>query len=139
MEMWRHGMTASEWHLLLLLAASLVVNFVFSLSSGFRHRYSPVEAASESVTAVALGMIYSFAVLWLIGEVGLRRPWSRSFCWPLALAARPSTMTILSSQLPCLRLQEFRLFFSATRQSQLLLSQSHSSRSGSIQPANITS
>src|SRR5688572_30318391 len=78
MEMWRHGMTASEWHLLLLLAASLVVNFVFSLSSGFRHRYSPVEAASESVSAVALGMVYSFAVLWLIGEVGLRQPWSEN-------------------------------------------------------------
>jgi len=69
MEMWWRGTTVTEWHLLALLGGSLVVNFLFSLVSGFRPRYSVGEAASESVTAVALGMLYSLAILWLIGEV----------------------------------------------------------------------
>jgi putative integral membrane protein (TIGR02587 family) len=76
MEMWWHGMTVSHAHLLLLLAASLVINFAFSLFSGFRSEYSAWAAASESVEAVALGALYSLAVLGLIGEVTFDRPWS---------------------------------------------------------------
>ena len=69
MEMWWRGMTLSPRHLLLLLAATLAVNFGFSLFSGFRRACSLLEAAGESVTAVALGLVYSLAVLWLIGEI----------------------------------------------------------------------
>lgn len=76
MEMWRRGTTLAAWHLLALLAASLVINFFFSLFSGFRTRSSAGEAASESVTAVALGMVVSLAVLTLIGELTLDQAWS---------------------------------------------------------------
>ena len=69
MEMWWHGMTLSSPHLLLLLAVTLVTNFAFSLFSGFRPQYSIGEAAGEAVSAVALGLLYSIAVLWLIGEI----------------------------------------------------------------------
>lgn len=69
MEMWWHGMTLSSAHLLLLLAVTLVTNFAFSLFSGFRPQYSVGEAAGEAVSAVALGLLYSIAVLWLIGEI----------------------------------------------------------------------
>ncbi|HEV2292208.1 MAG TPA: DUF2391 family protein [Tepidisphaeraceae bacterium] len=69
MEMWWHGMTLSIAHLLVLLAATLVVNFCFSLLSGFRPKYSIADAAGQAVSAIGLGLIYSFAVLWLIGEV----------------------------------------------------------------------
>ena len=69
MEMWWRGVTSSEWHLLLILAATLLVNFVFSLFSGFRPETSVIEAVSESVTAVGIGFVFSFAVLWLIGEI----------------------------------------------------------------------
>jgi putative integral membrane protein (TIGR02587 family) len=76
MEMWWRGMAVSDWHLLALLAASLLINFGFCLVSGFRPRYSPGEAASEATTAVALGILYSTAVLWLIGEITFRERWS---------------------------------------------------------------
>ena len=76
MEMWWRGTAASEWHLLALLAASLLINFGFCLVSGFRPHYSPGEAASEATTAVALGILYSTAVLWLIGEITFRERWS---------------------------------------------------------------
>ncbi len=69
MEMWTRGVTASAGHLLLLLAGTLLVNFVFSLFSGFRRESSVHEAASESVTAVAIGLVYSLGVLCLIGEI----------------------------------------------------------------------
>jgi putative integral membrane protein (TIGR02587 family) len=76
MEMWCRGTTLSAWHLLAVLAASVVINFFFSLFSGFRASYSATEALSESVTAVALGMLFSAAVLALIGELTFDRAWS---------------------------------------------------------------
>jgi putative integral membrane protein (TIGR02587 family) len=76
MEMWWRGTTLSAWHLLALLASSLLINFFFSLFSGFRASYSVGEALSESVTAVALGMLFSVAVLLLIGELTFDRAWS---------------------------------------------------------------
>ena len=63
------------WSLLLLLAASLIVNFLFSLFSGFRHTFSAGEAASESVTTVGISIVYSFAVLCLIGQIAFRMMW----------------------------------------------------------------
>src|SRR5687767_3501731 len=71
MEMWWRGITASEWHLLLLLGSTLLVNFGFSLFSGFRRESSVGEAASESITAVGIGLFYAFLVLSLIGEIDL--------------------------------------------------------------------
>jgi putative integral membrane protein (TIGR02587 family) len=76
MEMWWHGMTLSEGHLLALLAASLLVNFVFCYFWGFRATYSAREAASESVTSVAIGMLFSLGVLALIREVRFDEAWS---------------------------------------------------------------
>ena len=76
MEMWWHGMTRSEGHLLLLLAATLLVNFVFCYFWGFRATYSAREAASESVTSVAVGMLFAFGVLVLIREVRFDGAWS---------------------------------------------------------------
>ena len=69
MEMWEHGTSLPEWHLLALLAAMLVVNFLFSLLSGFREEYSVAEAISEAVTGVGVAMLLSAAVLLLIGEL----------------------------------------------------------------------
>jgi putative integral membrane protein (TIGR02587 family) len=70
MEMWSHGLMFNEWHLLGILAASLCVNFLFSLVSGFRREYSVPEAVSESLSAVAIGLVFSTAILWIIGELG---------------------------------------------------------------------
>jgi putative integral membrane protein (TIGR02587 family) len=69
MEMWWHGMTRSEEQLLVLLAATLGINFVLCRFGGFRQAYSVGEAASESVSSVGIGLLFSVAILWLIGEV----------------------------------------------------------------------
>jgi putative integral membrane protein (TIGR02587 family) len=69
MEMWWHGMTLGEWHLLILLGVMLLINFLFSLVSGFRQEYSVTQALSESITAVGIGIVFSFVVLSLIGEL----------------------------------------------------------------------
>jgi putative integral membrane protein (TIGR02587 family) len=69
MEMWFHGMTLGPGHHLGLLGAILLVNFLFSVVSGFRHEYGLASAALESVTAVGIGLCFSAAVLWLIGEI----------------------------------------------------------------------
>jgi putative integral membrane protein (TIGR02587 family) len=69
MEMWWHGMTLGEWHLLILLGVMLLINFLFSLVSGFRQEYSVAQALSESITAVGIGIVFSFVVLSLIGEL----------------------------------------------------------------------
>jgi putative integral membrane protein (TIGR02587 family) len=69
MEMWQHGMVLSEWHLLMLLGATLLVNFVFSYLSGFRRECTVPGAAMESVTAVGIAIVFSAVVLWLIGEI----------------------------------------------------------------------
>ncbi|MDQ3623419.1 MAG: TIGR02587 family membrane protein [Verrucomicrobiota bacterium] len=69
MEMWEHGMSVSDWHLLALLGAMLVVNFLFSLLSGFREEYSVTEAISESITGVGIALALSAGILWVIGEL----------------------------------------------------------------------
>jgi putative integral membrane protein (TIGR02587 family) len=69
MEMWQHAMIVSQWHLLVLLAVTLAVNFAVCVFSGFREIWTLSEAAAESVTAVAMGFLFSLAVLWLIGEI----------------------------------------------------------------------
>ena len=48
MEMWFHGMTLSEIHLLILLGVILIMNFGFSLVSGFRHDQSPIRQHSHA-------------------------------------------------------------------------------------------
>lgn len=75
MEMWWHGTTISEVHILMLMAAALGANFLFCLFSGFRDELSVREALSGSVTAVALGMGVSLAVLLLIGAVRFPMAW----------------------------------------------------------------
>src|SRR5687768_15130448 len=75
MEMWWRGMTMSPWHQLGVLGAALVINFCFCLFSGFREEYSVVEAISESVTAVGMGLVYALGILVLIGEVTFERSW----------------------------------------------------------------
>ena len=72
MEMWWHGMALSEWHVLGILGAVLLVNFLFSLLSGFRNSYSVSSALSESVTSVGIGLVFSAFVLGLIGEISPR-------------------------------------------------------------------
>jgi putative integral membrane protein (TIGR02587 family) len=69
MEMWERGMAASAWHLLVLLAATLVVNFVFCLLSGFRLERGIGEAAIEAITGVGIAIMYSVGILWLLGEL----------------------------------------------------------------------
>lgn len=76
MEMWWHGMTASEWDLLILLGVNLVINFGFCLFSGFREKHSVGEAADQAVTSVAMALLFSLAVLWLIHEVTFGRAWT---------------------------------------------------------------
>ena len=75
MEMWWHGMIMSPWQQLVLLGATLLINFGFCLFSGFREEYSVTEAASEAVSAVGMGMVYSLGVLALIGEVTSGKLW----------------------------------------------------------------
>ena len=78
MEMWWHGMTMSEWHLVILLIATLAVNYIFCLFSGFRREHSWAEAGSEAVTSVGVGILYSFAVLCLIREIDFGMAWSET-------------------------------------------------------------
>lgn len=75
MEMWWRGMTALPHHLLILLGVILLVNFLFGFLSGFRPESSVAEAVSESVTAVGVGLLFSAAVLWLIGEITFEASW----------------------------------------------------------------
>lgn len=69
MEMWFRGATLSPWHQLAVLGAALVVNFFFCLVSGFRHESTALEAAMQAVTSVGIAMLYSLAILWLIGSI----------------------------------------------------------------------
>jgi putative integral membrane protein (TIGR02587 family) len=72
MEMWFRGMSVSETHLLALLGATLVINFFFALFAGFREEYpSVLESVNESITAVAIGIVYSFLILMVIDEITL--------------------------------------------------------------------
>ncbi|HTE20376.1 MAG TPA: TIGR02587 family membrane protein [Armatimonadota bacterium] len=71
MEMWWHGMTLSEWHLLGILGVVLLANFLFSILSGFRDSYSFSSALSESITSVGIGLLFSAAILALIGELSM--------------------------------------------------------------------
>ena len=72
MEMWWHGMTLTPWHHLALLGGVLVINFLFSLLSGFRAGYSVSSAILEAVTSVGIGIVLSSLILLLIGEIGTR-------------------------------------------------------------------
>lgn len=71
MEMWWHGMMISPEHQLVLLGVMLLVNAVICYFSGFREEYSVAEAASESVSSVAMGLAFSLGILLLIREVSL--------------------------------------------------------------------
>src|SRR5690606_15344429 len=73
---WWHGMTIAEWHVLILIAAALLLNGVFSLFSGFRQTYSPAEAVSEAITALGLSLLLALALLCLIGEVTFAMAWT---------------------------------------------------------------
>lgn len=74
MEMWWHGMTLSPGHLLVLLGATLAVNYGFTLLSGFRRKYSPLESLLETFTAVAIGLIFSAVILWVMGQITFSSP-----------------------------------------------------------------
>jgi putative integral membrane protein (TIGR02587 family) len=69
MEMWYHGMTLSDVHLLVLLGATLLLNVLFCYLSGFRPDCSLLQAANEAVTSVGIAIVFSVGVLWLIGEL----------------------------------------------------------------------
>lgn len=69
MEMWQHGITVSEWHVVAMLGVMLLVNFLFSLLSGFREEYSVSEAISEAICGSGLALMISASILWLIGEL----------------------------------------------------------------------
>lgn len=75
MEMWQHGMSFSEWELLLILAATLLLNTVFCYLSGFRDENSFGSAVMESVTAVAIALLFSTVILGLIGELEIGGSW----------------------------------------------------------------
>jgi putative integral membrane protein (TIGR02587 family) len=69
MEMWFRGATMSAWHQLVVLAATLAINFAFCFVSGFRPKRGVWESALEAVTAVGIGLAFAAAVLVLIGEI----------------------------------------------------------------------
>jgi putative integral membrane protein (TIGR02587 family) len=69
MEMWWHGMTLSEWHLLSLLGALLLVNTLFSLFVGLREEHTLGGAFSDAITSLGIALLFSAAVLGLIGEL----------------------------------------------------------------------
>jgi len=71
MEMWEHGLLLGPEQQLALLVGTLLVNFLFSVVSGFRHEFGVASAALESVTAVGIALVFSTLVLLLIGEIGL--------------------------------------------------------------------
>jgi putative integral membrane protein (TIGR02587 family) len=70
MEMWLHGTLLGPAQQLGLLFGALLVNLLFSVVSGFRHEYGLSSAALESVSAFGIGLVFSAAILWLVGEVG---------------------------------------------------------------------
>jgi putative integral membrane protein (TIGR02587 family) len=76
MEMWQHGMTLSEGHLLGILGAALCLNFLFSLVSGLRESDTPQEALFGAVTAMGIAVLLSGAILWLIGAFAAEMAWS---------------------------------------------------------------
>jgi putative integral membrane protein (TIGR02587 family) len=76
MEMWLHGMLLGPSQQLALLLGILFVNLLFSIVSGFRHEYGVASALLESVTAVGIGMLFSTAILWLVGEIAPGDAWS---------------------------------------------------------------
>ncbi len=69
MEVWARGATMSPRMLLVVLAATLAINFAFCFVSGFRPDTGVREAALEAVTAVGIGLVFAFVVLVLIGEI----------------------------------------------------------------------
>jgi putative integral membrane protein (TIGR02587 family) len=69
MEMWQHGILLSEWHLLAMLGAMLVVNFAIDLFAGFRDDYTLTGAAAESITSVGIGVVLATVILGIIGEL----------------------------------------------------------------------
>ena len=70
MEMWEHGMLLGPERQLGLLIGTVLVNFLFSVVSGFRHEYGVASAALESITAVGIALVFSTLVLLSIGELG---------------------------------------------------------------------
>lgn len=75
MEMWWRGMTTTPLFLLAILAGTLATNFLFGLFVGFRERHTWGEAVSESITAVAMGLLVSFLILLLLGVVRFDQAW----------------------------------------------------------------
>jgi len=69
MEMWFGASTMSPWHQLVVLIATLTINFAFCVVSGFRPDKGLWESAMEATTAVGIGVVFAFVVLVLIGEI----------------------------------------------------------------------
>lgn len=72
MEVWFHGQSFSGQHLLYVLGAIVLFNFLFALFAGLRSEndgFNFFRAVDDAVTAVALGLVVSVAVLFLIGEL----------------------------------------------------------------------
>jgi putative integral membrane protein (TIGR02587 family) len=74
MEMWSSGLRLGPAQQLALLVGTLLINWLFSTVSGFRHEYGVLSAALESVTAVGIGLVFSGLILWLVGEISLADP-----------------------------------------------------------------
>jgi putative integral membrane protein (TIGR02587 family) len=75
MEMWLHGLLLGPGQQLAILSGILVVNWLFSIVSGFRHEYGVKAALLESVSAVGIGMVFSSLILWLVGEIAPGDAW----------------------------------------------------------------
>jgi putative integral membrane protein (TIGR02587 family) len=72
MEVWFDGQTFSPGELFLLLVSSLVLNIFFSYFAGLREKNSSARfffAIDDGVTSLGLGLVLSFVVLCLIGQV----------------------------------------------------------------------
>ena len=78
MEMWFHGMRLAPGHLLGILVFTFLINLCFSYASGLRRHnndHTPLGAAADSVTAMALGIIVATAILALIGQLNSGDTW----------------------------------------------------------------
>lgn len=69
MEMWWHAVTLSEGNLLLILGATLALNFLFSYFVGLREEQGVSEAAADAVTALGVAFLFAGGVLALVGQI----------------------------------------------------------------------
>ncbi|NLT71107.1 MAG: DUF2391 family protein [Verrucomicrobiaceae bacterium] len=75
MEIWDAALMISPEHLLLYLAATFCLLLLYNRYAGLRGDASFAEVAIDSVEELGLGLVVSFAILALLGRIGVEHTW----------------------------------------------------------------